>query len=140
MYGYDWEKISTHFESRTAIMVKNRFYHIKKKNILQSLLNEVEANIIVTPEEIPLILEHPNLPETCDDTLHYFTQRGEEILSQKLKIWSDDTFSMKFEEQLCDKISPLGDWNNENNSNFIEEENYYSFTSFMGFNQRFIHL
>jgi len=42
MYGYDWEKISTHFESRTAIMVKNRFYHIKKKNILEKLMDEVE--------------------------------------------------------------------------------------------------
>jgi len=95
----------------------------------------------VIPEEIttPQIIEDTGFLETAaDDTLHYFTQRGEEILSQKLKIWSDDTFTMKFEEQLCDKISPLGDWNNGNNSSFMEEDNYYSFTPFMPFNQRYI--
>jgi hypothetical protein len=51
MYGYDWEKISSHFESRTAIMVKNRFYHIKKKNILEKLMDEVERT---KEEDVPL--------------------------------------------------------------------------------------
>jgi len=37
-FGYDWEKIASEFESRTSIMVKNRFYHIKKKTYCKAYL------------------------------------------------------------------------------------------------------
>jgi len=40
--GTDWEKISVHFERRSAVMVKNRYYsHIRKKNILNKLLEKL---------------------------------------------------------------------------------------------------
>jgi len=150
-FGYDWEKIASEFESRTSIMVKNRFYHIKKKNILQSLLNEVEANAPIAEEnenenenqnekiqeQLELVVE-PETPATeCpNETFHYFIQRGDEIMSQKLTVFSDDNLYHKYDEQLCDKITPLGEWN-YSNSNLMEEENYYNLTSFMG--QRFLY-
>lgn len=43
-YGYSWSKISTYFENRDAIMVKNRYYsYIRKKKLLDKLLQTVEA-------------------------------------------------------------------------------------------------
>jgi hypothetical protein len=146
-FGYDWEKIASEFESRTSIMVKNRFYHIKKKNILQSLLNEVESTNIVseeitqpeTVEEVEQTQPEPVQEQPCDGDFHYFIQRGEEILSQKLKVFSDDSIGSKYEEQLWDKITPLGDWDNRSTSNFMEEDTSYSLTSFMNYNQRFLY-
>lgn len=145
-FGYDWEKIASEFESRTSIMVKNRFYHIKKKNILQSLLNEVESTNSTTANsegeiEIsaqPEIVEQEQeiqepIQENADETLQYFIQRGDEIHSQKMKVYSDDTNGF-FEEQLWDKITPMGEWENKGTSNFMEDDNTYSFTSFMNFN------
>jgi hypothetical protein len=149
-FGYDWEKIAAEFESRTSIMVKNRFYHIKKKNILQSLLNEVEATnsttvnsegeneIVAQPEPVEQEIQEP-IQDNGDETLHYFVQRGDEIHSQKLKVFSDESHGF-YEEQLWDKITPLGDWDNKSTSNFIEEDNNYSLTSFMNFNNnRFLY-
>jgi len=104
------------------------------------LLNEVEATIPVIDEIEPqsnhVVQEEP-IKEllTSNETFHYFIQRGDEILSQKLNYFAEDNFFQKNEEQLCDKISPLGDWNYSSN-NFMEEENY-SLTSFMG--QRFLY-
>jgi len=139
-FGYDWEKIAAEFESRTSIMVKNRFYHIKKKNILQSLLNEVEATVVLPqPQEAMESKEYHDNQDSIDETLHFFTQRGDEMVSQKLKVYSDDTFIPRLEEQLCDKITPFGDWDSSINSNFIEEDNGYSLTSFMNYNQRFFY-
>jgi hypothetical protein len=149
-FGYDWEKIASEFESRTSIMVKNRFYHIKKKNILQSLLNEVEATnsttanseseieIAAQPEIVEQEIQQEPIQENNDETLHYFTQRGDEIHSQKLKIFSDDSHGF-FDEQLWDKVTPMGDWDNKSTSNFLEEDNNYSFTSFMNFNPRYFY-
>jgi len=132
-------------------MVKNRFYHIKKKNILQSLLNEVEANTpyqkldedeveIVSVQPEPMVKEELQEPihENGDETLHYFIQRGDEIHSQKLKVYSDESQGF-YEEQLWDKITPFGDWENKSTSNFMEEDNNYSLTSFMNFNTRFLY-
>jgi len=139
-FGYDWEKIAAEFEARTSIMVKNRFYHIKKKNILQSLLNEVEVNNFSNPVEEPapqkIIEEEPQNIDSSNETVHFLIQKGDEIHSQKMIFYSDDTFSGNVEEQLFDKISPLGDWNYRRNS-FMEEDNYYNLTSFMG--QKFLY-
>jgi len=118
-------------------MVKNRFYHIKKKNILQSLLNEVETNISLPPQDIIKPVQEIEIPENPNETVHYFVQKGSEIHSQRLKIWNEDAFSLKFEEQLFEKISPLGDWDNESNQRLLEEDNGYSLTSFMGYNRSF---
>ena len=42
IYGHDWTKIAFYFTNRTPIMLKNRYYHMKKKNILDKLVKEVE--------------------------------------------------------------------------------------------------
>jgi len=150
-FGYDWEKIAADFESRTSIMVKNRFYHIKKKNILQSLLNEVEATNFSTGVDSDGELEfvaphheiieqeqqqHEPIQENCDETLHYLVQRGDEIHSQKLKVFSDESHGF-YDEQLWDKITPMGEWDNRS-SNFMEEDSY-TLTSFMNHNSRFLY-
>jgi len=41
----DWQKIATHLRTRTAIMLKNRFYsYIRKKDKLEALLKEIDQN------------------------------------------------------------------------------------------------
>jgi hypothetical protein len=138
-YGYDWERIASEFESRTSIMVKNRFYHIKKKNILQSLLNEVEASAPTMEEALQDSEQETAVQETNEEsTLQIFTQKGDEIMSQKLKVYNEDSFTPKFEEQLWDKITPLGDWDTRNDS-YFEDDHTYSLTSFMGHNGRFLY-
>jgi len=42
LYGHDWAKIATYFVNRTPIMLKNRYYHMKKKGIFDSILKDVE--------------------------------------------------------------------------------------------------
>lgn len=43
LYGLDWDTISQHFENRSSIMIKNRFYsHIKKKNLLNKMIKKVD--------------------------------------------------------------------------------------------------
>jgi len=44
LYGCDWAQVATHFTDRTAIMLKNRYYsHIRKRNLLDSMLAEVRG-------------------------------------------------------------------------------------------------
>ena len=68
-YGLDWDRISTHFDNRSSIMIKNRYYsHIKKKGLyealaqkldelekagidVESLNNEVSISLNITPVE-----------------------------------------------------------------------------------------
>jgi len=47
IYGLQWKKIAEHLKSRTAIMVKNRFYaYIRKNNLLESLIEKAnEMNL-----------------------------------------------------------------------------------------------
>jgi hypothetical protein len=118
-YGYDWEKIASHFESRTAIMVKNRFYHIKKKNILDKLLEEVERTKeqdVEPPsqdeEEMDLgqMDEHQSFSESRDeDSFQFFVEKGQQIITKTVNINNIDNF-FDFEpreDQLCEKITPM---------------------------------
>lgn len=42
-YGSNWTQMATHFQDRTAIMLKNRYYsYIRKRELLEPLLNEVK--------------------------------------------------------------------------------------------------
>jgi len=119
IYGYDWEKISSHFESRTAIMVKNRFYHIKKKNILDKLLDEVERTkeqevepLSQEDEEIilPQLEEHQSYSEQRDeDSFQFFVEKGQQIITKTVNINNIDNY-FDFEpreDQLCEKITPM---------------------------------
>jgi hypothetical protein len=119
MYGYDWEKISSHFESRTAIMVKNRFYHIKKKNILEKLMDEVERIKEEVPSPIsgdeedlmlPGLEEHQSFSEIKEeDSFQFFVEKGEQIITKTVNIPNIDNyfdFEQK-EDQLFEKITPM---------------------------------
>ncbi len=42
-YGSNWTQMATHFQDRTAIMLKNRYYsYIRKRELLEPLLNELK--------------------------------------------------------------------------------------------------
>jgi hypothetical protein len=42
-YGSNWGQMATHFQDRTAIMLKNRYYSfIRKRDLLSELLQEVK--------------------------------------------------------------------------------------------------
>jgi len=43
LYGHDWTKIAFYFSNRTPIMLKNRYYHMRKKGIFDKLVKEVEC-------------------------------------------------------------------------------------------------
>jgi len=118
MYGYDWEKISSHFESRTAIMVKNRFYHIKKKNILEKLMEEVERTkepeVVPLPKEeadlnLPELDEHQSFSEPRDeDAFQFFVEKGQQIYSKTLNLTNiDNYFDFEPKDQLYEKITPM---------------------------------
>jgi len=152
-YGYDWEKIAGHFESRTAIMVKNRFYHIKKKNILEKLLEEVDSietsssvqvdNLGEEAEvEVEIAKEEEvSLDEGDRESLQFFVQKGEELFSKTLKFSPIDNFfnmgGIEQEFQLFEKITPLTSLDRKEYR--YEEEDIYSLTSFMGRNSRQIY-
>jgi len=134
-FGYDWEKIAAQFESRTAIMVKNRFYHIKKKNILEKLLEEVEQPENNLP--VPIISEDPiDEEEEERESFQFFVQKGDQLLSKTLKISNLDIFfdfrGEDQEAQLFEKITPTS----FNKGEYREEEDIYSLTSFIRGNSR----
>jgi len=52
LYGCNWTQIATHFNDRTAMMLKNRYYsHIRKKNLLNSMLEEVKGGPLDTQSQ-----------------------------------------------------------------------------------------
>jgi len=42
LYGHDWTQVASYFPNRTPIMLKNRYYHMKKKGIYERLVKEVQ--------------------------------------------------------------------------------------------------
>jgi hypothetical protein len=127
-HGYDWEKIAENFESRTAIMVKNRFYHIKKKNILEKLLQEVESNtsdlnlsinqnLLSQSDNEPEsdIAETPSdseVPKDDQESFKYFMEKGDNIVYKTVTVQNfDDYFDFdRKEDQLYEKITPMEDF------------------------------
>jgi len=146
-YGYDWEKIASHFESRTAIMVKNRFYHIKKKNILDKLLEEVEVDessskvSVENIEQIPI--SSPEEIISFDDdnnkeSFQCFVQRGQEVISKTVKMSNIDMF-FDFEpreDQLFEKITPMKSYNSYDR---LFEEDIFSLKPDWTLNHRFLY-
>jgi len=143
-YGYDWEKIAEQFENRTAIMVKNRFYHIKKKNILEKLLEEVNSletssftvdNIV--EEEAPKIVvkEREDL-----ESVQFLVQQGEELVAKTMKFSPIDMFfSDKCFDSLCETVTP--NYYNSDYSDYrehrFEDDNIFSLTNFYGTQRRY---
>jgi len=161
-YGYDWEKIAAQFESRTAIMVKNRFYHIKKKNILEKLLEEVDTlesssiSVDSLAEETPKALTTTNTTTTTIistvtpspvvsvmeredvESVQFFVQKGEEVFAKTVKFSPLDMhFGDRCFDSLCDTVTPIyyhADFTDYREHRF-EEDNVFSLTNFYG-NQR----
>jgi len=161
-YGYDWEKIAAQFESRTAIMVKNRFYHIKKKNILEKLLEEVDTlesssiSVDTLAEETPkaLTITAPTTISTVTtaattpvvntieredvESVQFFVQKGEEVFAKTLKYSPIDMhFGDRCFDSLYDTVTPVyyhAEYTDYRERRF-EEDNFFSLTNFYG-NQR----
>lgn len=130
-HGYDWEKIAENFESRTAIMVKNRFYHIKKKNILDKLLLEVESTQSVKLNPVNSNLSsHSELEQMSDsvqtpsesepqkdnqESFKFFMEKGENLVYKTVMLQNlDNYFDFdKKEDQLFEKITPMEDFYSE---------------------------
>jgi hypothetical protein len=151
-YGYDWEKIASQFESRTAIMVKNRFYHIKKKNILEKLLEEVDnihtSSIQLDTTNEELLQEIPEIIQDFEEEredlerLQFFVQNGPELYTKTLKISPIEVF---FDmdghgqgDQLYEKVTPFhcsSEFTDRREHQF-EDDNIFSLTYFNGYNRR----
>jgi len=132
-FGYDWEKIAENFESRTAIMVKNRFYHIKKKNILEKLLLEVESqtsnnlnpiNPILTTSQSDIdqgtdSVQTPSeseAPKDDQETFKFFMEKGENLVYKTVMVQNLDMyfdFDQKEDQLYEKKITPMEDFYSE---------------------------
>jgi len=155
-YGYDWEKIASQFESRTAIMVKNRFYHIKKKNILEKLLEEVEtlesnsisvdslideeAQAKVQPKEqveAPVVIMEKEREDL--ESLQFFVQKGDELSTKTVKfspiemIFGDRSF-----DSLHDTVTPMTFCTDYREHRF-EDDNIFSLTNFYSSQRRYFY-
>jgi hypothetical protein len=151
-YGYDWEKIASQFESRTAIMVKNRFYHIKKKNILEKLLEEVEneqscsiqLDIIHDDllQEIPENIQEFEEEREDLERLQFFVQNGPELFSKTVKIspieYYFDMDGHSQCDQLYEKVTPFHCSSEliDRREHQFEDDNIFSLTYFNGYNRR----
>jgi len=76
IYGHDWTKIAFYFTNRTPIMLKNRYYHMKKKNILDKLVKEVE-DLEKGNVDIDKIGEEPK------ETVQVFSNNSDHSLTSK---------------------------------------------------------
>jgi len=67
IYGTDWDKIASHFQRRTPVMLKNRYYsYIRKKRLLNYYLEKLAK--IEEAHKSPIEdLQLENLEEEIDD-------------------------------------------------------------------------
>jgi len=101
-------------------MVKNRFYHIKKKNILEKLMDEVERTKdleVLEPVreededfDLPQSQEHQSISDDRDeDSFQFFVEKGKQIITKTLNFTNIDNY-FDFEpreDQLFEKITPM---------------------------------
>jgi len=67
IYGTDWDKIASHFQRRTPVMLKNRYYsYIRKKRLLNYYLEKL-AKIEETHKSQIEDLQLENLEEEIED-------------------------------------------------------------------------
>jgi len=80
VYGCDWTQISTHFTDRTAMMLKNRYYsHIRKKNLLASMLEEVKGD----PSDPQTNIEEEEEEEVSEQVAPAVEEEEEETVPQQ---------------------------------------------------------
>jgi len=101
IYGHDWTKIAYYFSNRTPIMLKNRYYHMKKKNILDKLVKEVEE---LEKENVNV----DKLGEEQKETLQVFSNNDERVTSKKisLPVSNFEINELNPDIQLCDTVTP----------------------------------
>lgn len=101
-------------------MVKNRFYHIKKKNILEKLMDEVERTKdqeVLEPVreededfDLPQSQEHQSISDERDeDSFQFFVEKGKQIITKTVNFTNIDNY-FDFEpreDQLFEKITPM---------------------------------
>jgi len=90
IYGCNWTQIAVHFNDRTAMMLKNRYYsHIRKKNLLASMLEEVKE---VPTEETQNGVESTLVKKEEDSVIN----KSMEVEKETLEPSSDDSFQMPY--------------------------------------------
>jgi len=110
-FGPDWTKIATHFQSRTGVMLKNRYYsYIRKQNLYESLLAEVQ-NCKKDDEQINELstgaVSHVEKGEIGDDLDPHKDVISEQLSPNIPYNYQRDIFEKKDnpEKELCEKIT-----------------------------------
>jgi len=112
-YGSNWAQMATHFNDRTAIMLKNRYYSfIRKKDLLDMLLQEVRE-IEKTGQDVD------KLPET--DAYTNVNGNMKEIASSQEDI-SPSTMEESFGGEKGEKHHIFG-YENMTPTSFINQNN-----------------
>jgi len=124
IYGHDWTKISYYFSNRTPIMLKNRYYHMKKKNILDKIVKEVED---LEKENVNV----DKLGEEQKETLQVFSNNDEKLTSKKisLPISNFEMNEMPTDAQLCDTVTPGTESQDYDNQELYDQTQSYGQTS-----------
>jgi len=124
IYGHDWTKIAYYFSNRTPIMLKNRYYHMKKKNILDKLVKEVED---LEKENVNV----DKLGEEQKETLQVFSNNDEKLTSKKisLPISNFEMNEMPTDAQLCDTVTPGTESQDYDNQELYDQTQSYGQTS-----------
>jgi hypothetical protein len=124
IYGHDWTKISYYFSNRTPIMLKNRYYHMKKKNILDKLVKEVED---LEKENVNV----DKLGEEQKETLQVFSNNDEKLTSKKisLPINNFEMNELPSDAQLCDTVTPGTESQDYDNQELYDQTQSYGQTS-----------
>jgi len=119
IYGHDWTKIAYYFSNRTPIMLKNRYYHMKKKNILDKLVKEVEE---LEKENVNV----DKLGEEQKETVQVFSNNEERLTSKKisLPVGSYEMSDMNTEIQLCDTVTPATESQDYDQELFDQTQSY----------------
>jgi len=126
IYGHDWTKIAYYFSNRTPIMLKNRYYHIKKKNILNKLVKEVEE---LEKENVNV----DKLGEEQKETLQVFSNNDEKLTSKKisLPVSNFEMNELTSDAQLCDTVTPGTESQDFDNQELYDQTQSYGQTSSM---------
>lgn len=94
-YGSNWAQMATHFNNRTAIMLKNRYYSfIRKRELLDGLLAKV-ADIEKDNGRVDDMKDQET--ETCSDMFTSNKEGGEGINSEPMSTANDGDKSISNE-------------------------------------------
>jgi len=96
VYGCDWAQMATHFTDRTAMMLKNRYYsHIRKRNLLSSMLMEVKDN-----NEVGAVSNDGEDQEDGNEGIQLVTEDSQGIVFRKFSYSNFNNIFFEFENEL----------------------------------------